>query len=215
MRLNNTLYALLLILSILVITGCAGARRDVPAASRDSAPPSPISIDERLTLSYIYAKKGEYVLALKVYTEAIEAGARDARLYLGRGTLYLRLKMPKEAKGDYLKAIELDPTNGAALNNLGWLYMEEGLMDKAVAYAGAALDADPANAHIFLDTMGVIKTRAGDFKGAEEALLDAVSKAPPDEREALASILAHLIELYVRTGDERSAARMEERLKGL
>lgn len=55
-------------------------------------------------------KKGEYVEAIKHYTEAIKRDERDPRAYSNRAACYMKLTAVPEGLKDCDKAISLDPT---------------------------------------------------------------------------------------------------------
>jgi tetratricopeptide (TPR) repeat protein len=79
---------------------------------------------------------------------------------------------------DFTKALELEPNNPDLQNNLAWLLAtgpEAKLRDpkRAVELAAAAAKARPKEATCWT-TLGVARYRAGDWKGAAEALQSAL-----------------------------------------
>ena len=78
-----------------------------------------------------YYEKGEFDLAIKDYSEAIELNPRLFHPYNNRGNAYLRKGDFDKAIEDYSKAIELNPNLGLAYCNRGeaWLHLKE--WDKA------------------------------------------------------------------------------------
>lgn len=191
-----------------LLTSCAGVR--FMEAGRD-----PLSADEHLRLGAVYEAKNEDGLALREYREAIRADAGNPAAWFGLGNVHLKKKMYNEAMESYLKAVELDPKNGAFHNNLGWAYMETGRFDRAVEAVRDAVGIDQAGRHIYLDTLGVIEMRMGDYAGAQMSFKEAAVAAPLTDTAGLRIIYGHLLELYSATGDASGAAWAEEKMKDI
>ncbi len=180
-----------------------------------TAAPDALSPEEHYRLATIYESKGELDGALKEYDSAIKGGIKADRAYFGEGNVYFKMKKYKDAERCYLKAIELDPSGGVYYNNLGWLYMETGDIKKAEDRAREAAVRDPARAYVYLDTLGVIETAQDDYSEAEKSLDKAADLAPAGEKESLKQIYGHLLDLYLKTGDNSKASLVREKLKGL
>lgn len=86
-------------------------------------------IDE---LNY-YLIKNDNLGAEKILKDAIAADAKNPSLYFAAGTVYSNLKAFDKAEENFKKAIELKPTYGDALFNLGVVYVSRGndLLDKS------------------------------------------------------------------------------------
>ncbi|MBI5888939.1 MAG: tetratricopeptide repeat protein [Deltaproteobacteria bacterium] len=200
---------LLLCLFILTLAACS----HTPGSSdRDLFALSP---EECLKLGAVYDAKGETALALKYYEKAATADRENADIYFIMGNLSYRMKLYNNAESYYLKAIELSPEKAVFFNNLGWLYMEMNQLDKAEETVKIAVQNDPLGMHVYLDTLGEIQARKGDYPQAEANLKEAASLTPPEEKEGLMQIYAHLLELYRKKGDTDKAAGIEVKIKKL
>ncbi|MBI5902695.1 MAG: tetratricopeptide repeat protein [Deltaproteobacteria bacterium] len=197
-----------LALSMSLMASCARVR--LMEAGKD-----PLSADEHLRLGVLYEAKNEDGLALREYQEAIGADPGNPAAWFGLGNVYLKKKTYNEAVESYLKAVELDPENGAFHNNLGWAYMETGRLDKAVEAVRDAIKIDRSGLHMYLDTLGVIEMRRGDYAGAQKSFKEAAEAAPITDRGGLKIIYGHLLELYAATGDSSGAAWAGEKMKDI
>ncbi|MFQ5735992.1 MAG: tetratricopeptide repeat protein [Thermodesulfobacteriota bacterium] len=176
--------------------------------------PEVLTTEERLSLAAIYESKGETDLALHEYGRVAEE-QENADAYFAIGNIHLRARNLKEAERNYLKAVKINPSNGAYRNNLGWLYMEKGELGKAESSVREALRLDPARGFVYLDTLGVIQTRRRDYAGAERSLTEAARRAPAKDREGRIEIYTHLVDLYRVKGEIDKAVRIEERIRAL
>jgi tetratricopeptide (TPR) repeat protein len=75
------------------------------------------------------------------HTQADDHFRRGVRLYFEKKYL--------EAMGAFQASLKLNPRNAVALSNLGYIYYDQGLLDKAFTEQKRALEVDPsyANAH--------------------------------------------------------------------
>ncbi len=194
-------------MAALLLSLCACVRLPVNTSAADA-----LSAEEHFKLAAIYESKGELESALKEYESAVKKDNKpDA--HFAAANIYLRMKKYKEAEARYLKAIELDPSKGGYYNNLGWLYMETGELERAEAEVNEALKKDPRRGYIYLDTLGVIQLKQGKFPEAEKTLNKASVETPPEEKNGLLEIYNHLLELYLKTGDKGKAALIQDKIK--
>lgn len=152
-----------------------------------------------------YGKDRSATLAHKRYQTHVQTGetaaAREAlRQWLAehpedavtRGLLaqaLLSTSQQAEAIGEYLKLLEYDPDNVAALNNLAWLYQEEN-NPEGIKYAERAYNLVPDRPEV-IDTLGWLLAQHGDTNRGLVLLQEAVTKAPhiPDIRYHMAAAL--------------------------
>lgn len=172
----------------------------------------PLSFSEHLRLGAIYESKGEYELALREYESAREIDNKEANAYFAMGNVYMKMKDFEQAEESYLRAIRLRPA-AQFHNNLGWLYMEKGELDKAEASVKEAIASDPVESYIYLDTLGMVQMKSGRYLDAEDAFISATSGVPPGKQDALTEIFAHLAELYRTSGQPDKAVLIEDKLK--
>jgi len=116
----------------------------------------PLTPEEHLKLGVSYEQNNELDAAEREYKAAAK-GLPAAFLYLGN--ISFRKDAYKEAEEYYEKAIEQDPANADALNNLAWLYYTERRnLDEAERLAIRAVDLNPRKADIFRDTLEKIRS---------------------------------------------------------
>jgi len=120
----------LIILSSL--TGCVSLRGT-----------DPLSPQERLNLGVSYEHAGKLDLALREYQRG-EVGSMKSIARAYQGNIYLARNAYPEAIERYRAALEVDPDNLVALNNLAWTLALEGhSLDEAEALIEQALALDP------------------------------------------------------------------------
>jgi Flp pilus assembly protein TadD len=99
------------------------------------------------------------------------------------------------AEASYRKALDLDPADAVAANNLAWLLgVREKKPKDAMSWANKAVTANPKNAN-FLDTQGWLLRANGDGAAALPALRKAATLAPQNPL-----ILYHLGTAYQDSG---------------
>ena len=202
---NPASLKLLPLLLIVMLASCAHMRPEKPL----------LSADEHIRLASIYESRGETELALRHLRDAVRVNGKNPEAHFAMGNFFLRSKDYVEAERAYQLAIELGPEEGRFYNNLGWLYMEEGRTGEAEAAVESALEKDPEKSFIYLDTLGVIQTRAGNYAEAERNLKKAEAITPAGGNEGLAEIYSHLADLYEKTGETNKAEEIREKIKGL
>ena len=198
-----------LVLLIGMLASCA------PVHERVGHGGGPLTFEERLRLANIYESRGRLTEALREYRKASELNPNDARPYFGMGNVYLGTRDYANAEASYLRAIELDPTKGAFFNNLGWVYIETGRLIIAQAMVMRGLTLDPRRQYIYLDTLGVIETRLGNYKEAERYFKRALAAIAPTDLYGLQKIYANLHDLYRITGRTDEAEKTMKTIKGL
>ncbi|MBI5561230.1 MAG: tetratricopeptide repeat protein [Deltaproteobacteria bacterium] len=181
----------------LALTACAAGR----VAVRD-----PLDAAEHIRLAGIYEAKAAFPLALDEYIKAAEAGETNGGAWFSAGNMALRLNRLDEAETYYRKAIAIDPGSAVSYNNLGWLYMEKGEMDKAEAEVNEALRLDPIRPYIYLDTLGVIALRRKAYGAAAQYLNAAYGLVPETDADGGKEISSHLRELDGLAGDKAKTA---------
>ncbi len=117
----------------------------------------PLSHEEHINLGVAYEKKGEFEAAIKEYETAAEK-TPVAFLYLGN--VHLMMKDYEKAEEYYKKAIQEDPKNANAYNNLAWLYYITGeRLDEAETLVLKALELNPSGYAEYMDTLEKIRQR--------------------------------------------------------
>jgi len=115
----------------------------------------PLTPEEHLNLGVAYEKKGDLDHAI---TEYRLAAKKLPLAYLHIGNAYFQKKEWVEAERCYKKAIEKDPKNADAHNNLAWLhYIKHENLDLAERLALKAIELNPSKGDIYRDTLERIR----------------------------------------------------------
>lgn len=113
--------------------------------------------------------------ALADYSAAFRAQPKQVSAILKEASLLQILGRQEEAFKAYQAAIELDPKQAIAYNNLAWMAAESGNhLDQAEAWGRMAVELQP-NVADFQDTLGWVYRARGKLDDAEQALLLATS----------------------------------------
>ncbi|MBW2105038.1 MAG: tetratricopeptide repeat protein [Deltaproteobacteria bacterium] len=126
-----------------------------------------------------HLRLGELDEALTALTQAINLKSDYAAAYNNRGlTYYEKDANDTRARDDYLMAIQHDPTNEEAKNNLGIFYFKQGDYANAKIYYTAALPASqaqekPYHADVY-NNLGIIYAKEGMIINAEDAYNNAI-----------------------------------------
>lgn len=117
----------------------------------------PLSPEEHINLGVAYERKGEFEAAIKEY----EAAAKKNPLaYLYLGNVYFEMKDYERAEERYKKAIEEDPKNADAYNNLAWLYYTTGKnLEEAERLVLKAIELNPPGSALYEDTLKRIREK--------------------------------------------------------
>ena len=121
----------------------------------------PLTPEEHLNLGVAYERRGELDSAIKEYQRAAEE-LPLALLHLGNA--HFLKNQWKEAEVYYREAIEKNPKNADAYNNLAWLYYTRGEnLEEAEALAQKALELDPSKNSTYEDTLEKVREKMRDI----------------------------------------------------
>jgi Tfp pilus assembly protein PilF len=124
--------------------------------------------------------------ARQINPKEVDAVAQLALVYDG-------ISRFEESDALYEEALRLDPANALVLNNFAYSLAERNVnLDRALAMSRKAVDADPGNAS-YLDTIGWIYYRLGNYKEAERFVKEAIGKG-----EVNAVVYEHLGDIYFK-----------------
>ncbi len=203
-------------LLVLALAGCSSYRVVVQGVDFDRlgesriAPADPEG-DKREAVLHndlgVYLERdGDLAAALEQYRIA---RLRDPGLviaYINAGNVRVKLNEFEEARKLYREALELEPENPQALNNLAWvLVIENRDLAEAVALLRRALAADPEHRYLYLDSLAWARYRRGETAAARETLREALDQTPPEESYLLAEAHYHLGVILRAEGEEEQA----------
>ncbi len=164
----------------------------------------------------VFSRSGEFKKAVAVLEKAIRSKKirRDKELYLQAGSTlgfcYEKLGLGDKSIHLYERILIFDPGNIVMMNNLAYLLALRGEeLLRARDLAIKAVAAEPSNAG-YLDTLGWVLFRMGEYEKALESLEKAVAL---DSREV--EILDHLTEVYEKLGKLQQAEETREKAKQL
>ena len=122
-----------------------------------------------------------------------------------RGELAERQKHYEPAEQFFREALQLDPNSSMTMNYLGYMMADKGTrLTEALALIRKAVELEPMNG-AYLDSLGWVYFKLGQYELAEENLRQAVDRDQTDP-----TVHDHLGDLYEKTGRIRLAAAQWE-----
>jgi tetratricopeptide (TPR) repeat protein len=155
--------------------------------------------------AYVRALKnaGRVEAAIKAADAAVESFPTNQPILVTAAMLYQGADQKAKAQSAYEELLKQNPQNILALNNLAWLYHQNG--DKrAMGLARKAYELKPDNAAI-ADTYGWILFQA-DKQSESVKVLEKAHQLAPDSYE----IGMHLVEAYKASGETKKAKQVLE-----
>lgn len=161
---------------------------------------SPDNFRVNFFLGVAYSRVGRNPDAVRVLEQARRINPNDIDALTQLALVYDNLKMFTESDSLYEEGLRREPTKPVILNNYAYSLADRGLqLDRALEMATQALKADPENAS-YLDTMGWIEFRLGNYSEAERYIRKAVERG-----EASAVVYEHLGDVYSKLQDNQRA----------
>ncbi len=135
----------------------------------------------RMILGYIYAVTGRYRLAEFEFARLLEDGYESPKVYSALAYNQYHQNNIPAAVTNLQKALQLDPDNPTALNNLGYVLADRGAKPElAIKYCKEAVKHKPESA-TYLDSLGWAAYKAGQREHARKLLKRAMELRPDDE----------------------------------
>jgi serine/threonine protein kinase/Tfp pilus assembly protein PilF len=114
----------------------------------------------------------------RILKEIVEKYPKEKRAYENLGGYYANKRMYDQAIEEYIKALELDPTYGWALNHLAYTYSDVGDFEKAMEYFEKYASVSPGDANP-IDSMAELYFLMGRLDEAIAKYKEAL-KVKPD-----------------------------------
>lgn len=185
----------------------AALRAALEALEEDPDPRDPDRRKDLLRfLAEVYRRAKDYPNAIEVMLTVVDQDPGNARLRFALGALYDEGKDKDKTIEQMRKAIELEPEYDEALNYLGYTYADMDVeLDRAEQLILRALELEP-NDGFYIDSLGWVYYRKGDYRRAIEQLEKAVRLVVDDP-----VIIEHLGDAYLEDGRPDEALRSYRR----
>lgn len=136
---------------------------------------NPKNIVAALFLQQMYLEANQADNAARVAEKARDAAAGDARLLYLVSQLFNGINQKQQSRDVLTESLRLDPDDAATNNDLGYTWADDGVnLDRAEAMIRLAVDTEPDNVS-FLDSLGWVLYKRGQFEEARRQLERAVS----------------------------------------
>jgi tetratricopeptide (TPR) repeat protein len=156
-----------------------------------------LSAEEDNDLGVFFERTGELESAIQHYLAAAQLNPQNSYFRMNLGNALLKSHRFAEAAKAFARAVELDPQNADAMNNLAYTYGEMGEnLDEAVKLCNRAVELFPARKAYFLDTLGTIYLKQGKRDEAVAAFGAALAATTDRERSLRATIQEHLAVIH-------------------
>lgn len=151
-----------------------------------------------------YELKSSYREAIAEATKQLEL-VQSAYYYIERGLLYMDNFNFDQAIADYRKALELEPNNIYAYNNIGYVYQAKGDFEEALTYFEKSISLMTKDEHTLLPYVNSAKCYQAmqQWDKAIQILDEALKEFKPTY-----SILSKQIELYTIKKDPKKVTEL-------
>lgn len=165
---------------------------------------------QSLTVSELYAQMARYDESAKVLLDLLAENPDDADIRFQLGSVYERADRFEDAEREFLAVLDRDELHAPTLNYLGYMWADQGRnLQRAAELLDQAVKIEPRNG-AYIDSLGWVHFRLGNYELAERHLLDAASLVPRDP-----TIQEHLGDLFARLGDREKALERYRTALGL
>ncbi|MFH1170402.1 MAG: tetratricopeptide repeat protein [Candidatus Vogelbacteria bacterium] len=129
------------------------------------------NLDAKIWKARILQKQEKYPEAVQLFTECLSIEKGYAFVWQFRGDCYWKIGDYKNALSDYLRAIELDPTNGVVYDNVAMCFFNLSEYSKAHEYIDQAISLENGN-----DMPMIRKAQFFEFQGKIAEALEQYKK---------------------------------------
>ncbi len=159
------------------------------------------SVDLLEAIGGFYDRQNRNAEAVSLFTSASQRQPKDEALLFALATALERLGSWQKSVEKMRGVLEANPANAAAMNFIGYTLADHGGdLDEAEKLVKKALDTRPDSA-AYLDSMGWVLYKRGEFDKAVDYLERAVTEAPDE-----ATLLEHLGDAALRSSKRSKAA---------
>ncbi len=116
-----------------------------------------------------------YLIASQMFEKAIVFNKNYTEAYIGNAEVNNEMRKTDQAKANYVKAYELQPSNMIVIKELTNMYYNYRQWDKAIEFANKCANCDNKDRII-----GMSHYKKEDYAFAEKFLLKAIAKSPND-----------------------------------
>ena len=145
-------------------------------------------------------RREEFDQAISSFKKALALDSLNTNALTSLPVIYEQLEMYAQCDSLYEAALKRLPENDLILNNFSYSLSERNKqLDRALEMAKKAVSKKPKNA-AYLDTIGWIYYKLGDFEQAEKYIKNSV-----ELRQNSAVVLEHLGDVYIKMGNPGKA----------
>jgi tetratricopeptide (TPR) repeat protein len=156
-----------------------------------------LSAEEHNDLGVFFERAGNLGAATQHYVAATQLNPSNSYFCMNLGNALLKQQLLTEAAKAFSRAVELDPQNADAMNNLAYTYGEMGEnLDEAVKFCNRATALFPARKAYFLDTLGTVYLKQGKRQEAVAAFGAALAATTDREQSLRVAIQEHLSAIH-------------------
>jgi tetratricopeptide (TPR) repeat protein len=167
--------------------------------------------DALLKLAQAQAAEGSVSQALATYEQSMKDHPRDISFYILAGMLYESQRNWDEAKILYQQALNIQPDNPLASNNLAYLMLQHGgNVDVALAMAQTARRGEPDSPN-FADTLGWAYYQKGVYQSAIDMFQESLRLSEKNGGADDADVHYHLGLAYQKANQPAQARQQLER----
>ena len=149
--------------------------------------------DESNDLGVFLEKTGNLPAAAGNYRCATELVPTNSYFQMNLGNALLKQKLFVEAIVAFRQAIQLEPGNADARNNLAWAYRETGAnLDEAVELCRQAVKLQPGRRAYYLDTLGCVLLKQDKTNEAASVFQEAIGATTAHEPALRRAIAEHI-----------------------
>jgi len=147
---------------------------------------------QSIEMALIFEKNGNLNQAERWVESALNKNPGSLTAKFNLANIYSKSNRSEQAKIIYKELLNTNPNRQEISNNLAWIYYEEGRYEDALKVILTAFNKGAQKNYEILDTAGMIYCQLGRAEEAQHAFLEASSKVPAGDAQALKLIQDHM-----------------------